>query len=266
MFLGILRDDVQKWSSTVNNSHSSSSAKSYIIQNNRITNVTMDSWLSKLGNSYPRKEIELNEKASKAFLDKLRHLPHNKKCADCGMEPTVWASVNLGVFLCLRCGSIHRGIGTHISIPKGCTGNLTYNYILKYRFLLTFMMNKYFPHLTVFDNVGTYLWGPDELQNMESMGNDKAEVMYGGRENRPSDNASDETWKQFIIDKYEKRKFSKVPEVQVADLLNLDDKNFRSDKTQNNEAYDHLQFSSTHESKKMHKTDGGDDFFSQYGV
>lgn len=234
MFLGILRDDVQKWSSTVNNSHSSSSAKSYIIQNNRITNITMDSWLSKLGNSYPRKEIELNEKASKAFLDKLRHLPHNKKCADCGMEPTVWASVNLGVFLCLRCGSLHRGIGTHISIPKGCTG--------------------------------TYLWGPDELQNMESMGNDEAEVMYGGRENRPSDNASDETWKQFIIDKYEKRKFSKVPEVQVADLLNLDDKNFRSDKTQNNEAYDHLQFSSTHESKKMHKTDGGDDFFSQYGV
>lgn len=186
----------------------------------------MDSWKSKLGNSYPRKEIERNEKASKAFLDSLRKLPYNKKCADCGMEPTVWASVNLGVFLCLRCGSIHRGIGTHISIPKGCTG--------------------------------TYLWGPDELKNMESMGNDKAEALYGGMEDRPSANASDDTWKQFIVDKYENRKFSKRPEIQVADILNLDGNE--------SSVTDYSNLPSNLEIEKTSKADCGEDFFSQYGI
>jgi stromal membrane-associated protein len=26
-----------------------------------------------------------------------------------------WASYNLGIFLCIRCGGIHRKLGTHIS-------------------------------------------------------------------------------------------------------------------------------------------------------
>jgi hypothetical protein len=29
-----------------------------------------------------------------------------------------WASWNLGVFLCIRCSGIHRGMGTHISKVK----------------------------------------------------------------------------------------------------------------------------------------------------
>lgn len=79
-------------------------------------------WTSKLGNKYLKASIDQDEKASKANLDQLRKIPTNRRCADCGMEPTVWASVNLGIFLCIRCGSLHRGIGTHISVPKGCTG------------------------------------------------------------------------------------------------------------------------------------------------
>lgn len=220
----------------------------------------MDSWKSKLGNSYPRKEIERNEKASKAFLDSLRKLPFNKKCADCGMEPTVWASVNLGVFLCLRCGSIHRGIGTHISIPKGCTGKwMQKQYFADQLFFvkrISFLLENIFD--TLLYTVGTYLWGPDELNNMESMGNDNAEAMYGGREDRPSANASDDTWKQFIVDKYEKRKFSKRPEIQVADILNLDG---------NEQSFtDYSNLSSNLEIEKTSKTECGEDFFSQYGI
>ena len=32
-----------------------------------------------------------------------------------------WASTNLGVFLCIRCASIHRKLGTHISKVKSLT-------------------------------------------------------------------------------------------------------------------------------------------------
>jgi len=59
---------------------------------------------------------------------------------------------------------------------------------------------------------GTYLWGPDELDNMAVLGNALAETTYGGRHARPPNDASDALWRQFLIDKYERRMFSpKVP-------------------------------------------------------
>lgn len=36
-------------------------------------------------------------------------------CADCHTPHPRWASVNLGVFLCVSCASIHRKLGTHRS-------------------------------------------------------------------------------------------------------------------------------------------------------
>lgn len=53
----------------------------------------------------------------------------NRHCADCGQKGartgtpltrvgTRWASWNLGVFLCIRCGGLHRKLGTHISKVK----------------------------------------------------------------------------------------------------------------------------------------------------
>lgn len=85
-------------------------------------------WSSKLGNKYLKEDIEKNDSKTKKQLDILRRQPANHRCADCGSQPTVWASVNLGIFLCIRCGSLHRGVGTHISVPKGCTGT-TVNFV-----------------------------------------------------------------------------------------------------------------------------------------
>eukprot|EP01084_Bolivina_argentea_P111852 199508_1 len=45
----------------------------------------------------------------------------NKHCADCNAYPATWASTNLGVFLCLRCSGIHRGLGVHISFVKSAS-------------------------------------------------------------------------------------------------------------------------------------------------
>ncbi|KAF5394576.1 Stromal membrane-associated protein [Paragonimus heterotremus] len=51
-------------------------------------------------------------------LVKLVREPNNSFCADCGEPRPLWASWNLGVFLCLRCAAIHRKLGTHVSKVK----------------------------------------------------------------------------------------------------------------------------------------------------
>ncbi|KAI1380268.1 ArfGap-domain-containing protein [Hypoxylon crocopeplum] len=52
-------------------------------------------------------------------IKSLLKLDANKICADCkrNKHPR-WASWNLGVFICIRCSGIHRGMGTHISRVK----------------------------------------------------------------------------------------------------------------------------------------------------
>ena len=54
------------------------------------------------------------QEASKR-LNSLLMLPGNRICADCKEPDPRWASYNLGIFLCIRCAGIHRGLGTHLS-------------------------------------------------------------------------------------------------------------------------------------------------------
>lgn len=56
---------------------------------------------------------------NRATLKSLVKLESNKTCADCkkNKHPR-WASWNLGIFICIRCSGIHRGMGTHISRVK----------------------------------------------------------------------------------------------------------------------------------------------------
>lgn len=56
---------------------------------------------------------------NRATLKQLVKLESNKSCADCkrNKHPR-WASWNLGIFVCIRCSGIHRGMGTHISKVK----------------------------------------------------------------------------------------------------------------------------------------------------
>lgn len=132
-------------------------------------------WRSKLGAEFPRELIERLDSDHHATLGQLRREPANAACAECLTGDTNWASVNLGVFLCVRCADVHRSLGTHISKVKGCGG--------------------------------TYLWGPDEVSQMQAIGNARAAECYcgGGDVPKMSIDSSKEELVDFCLKKYAHR-------------------------------------------------------------
>lgn len=48
-------------------------------------------------------------------LDVLRRVPGNDVCADCGAADPDWASLNLGILLCIECSGVHRNLSVQIS-------------------------------------------------------------------------------------------------------------------------------------------------------
>ena len=58
-------------------------------------------------------------------LKRTRKRKSNKRCAECGTKRPGWASVNLGILVCLRCSGLHRQLGTHLSqVCTACHGAL----------------------------------------------------------------------------------------------------------------------------------------------
>ncbi|KAK8197797.1 uncharacterized protein BKA78DRAFT_306807 [Phyllosticta capitalensis] len=54
----------------------------------------------------------------RALQELIKTVPGNDRCADCGARNPGWASWSLGIFLCMRCATLHRKLGTHISKVK----------------------------------------------------------------------------------------------------------------------------------------------------
>ncbi|KAK2402291.1 ADP-ribosylation factor GTPase-activating protein AGD4 [Trifolium repens] len=45
----------------------------------------------------------------------LRRVPGNDRCAECSAPEPDWASLNLGILLCIECYGVHHNFGVHIS-------------------------------------------------------------------------------------------------------------------------------------------------------
>ncbi|XP_040059697.2 arf-GAP with coiled-coil, ANK repeat and PH domain-containing protein 3 isoform X2 [Gasterosteus aculeatus] len=75
--------------------------------------------------SEPRERGERSDKVIRggveSLLQRVQGLPGNELCCDCGQTAPCWASINLGVLLCIECSGIHRSLGVHCSKVRSLT-------------------------------------------------------------------------------------------------------------------------------------------------
>jgi len=110
-------------------------------------------------------------------LSQLMKVEGNDVCVDCSARRPRWASVNLGVFICMKCSGIHRSLGVHISKVRSCTLDT---------------------------------WLPEQIELIQRVGNTRANAFWeanlppGFR--RPEDNIDE--LQSFIRAKYERRRYA----------------------------------------------------------
>nr|XP_043606551.1 ADP-ribosylation factor GTPase-activating protein AGD2-like isoform X2 [Erigeron canadensis] len=83
----------------------------------------MGSTLDTVGEDYAVSQVDemgsifdnININQADCVANILREIPGNDLCAECGATEPDWASLNLGILMCIECSGVHRNLGVHIS-------------------------------------------------------------------------------------------------------------------------------------------------------
>ncbi|XP_073434797.1 arf-GAP with coiled-coil, ANK repeat and PH domain-containing protein 2 [Dendrobates tinctorius] len=125
--------------------------------------------------SEPKEKLVKGESA----LQRVQCIPGNTKCCDCGLPDPRWASINLGITLCIECSGIHRSLGVHFSKVRSLTLDT---------------------------------WEPELLKLMCELGNDVINSIYEARVDamgikKPQNGCQRQEKEAYIRAKYVEKKF-----------------------------------------------------------
>lgn len=124
------------------------------------------------------------EKPQRAYMIILA-MAGNEECADCGASQPKWASINLGITLCIECAGIHRSLGVHLSKVRSLT-------------------------------LDTEVWSPQIVEFMLGLGNTSVNSAYlscyRGQIPRINADSSREERENWIKAKYLQKSFMQPPD------------------------------------------------------
>ncbi|KAI2662855.1 Arf-GAP with coiled-coil, ANK repeat and PH domain-containing protein 2 [Labeo rohita] len=105
----------QSWISAVQNSIASA------FQDRRDDNFGTRDRCSSVSAGSVRLSSGEPETSGREALEEVQAISGNGQCCDCGEPGPDWASINLGITLCITCSGIHRSLGVHFSKVRSLT-------------------------------------------------------------------------------------------------------------------------------------------------